>query len=179
MIHLQTSTGTGTATSTSAHSVATKNGRRKCAPISDACAAGLTSVQQPEVSDASTDPTTAMTGIAVGHTHAHARSLSSGSIPACVISNDTRTHRQKTSTTPLHGSTFLWAYYNCDSSTTRYNTLRGFSCASIRDRIRDSVVGVSCMLTDSSMHTAFTVYLYRPTLHRVCEYARNCVYKRN
>ena len=75
MIYLQTSTGTGTATSTSAHSVATKNGRRKCAPISDACAAGLTSVQQPEVSDASTDPTTAMTGIAVGHTHAHARSL--------------------------------------------------------------------------------------------------------
>ena len=56
-----------------------------------------------------------------------------------------------------------------DSATTRYNTLRGFSCARIRDRIRESVVGVSCMLIDSSMHTAFTLYLYRPTLHRVCE----------
>ena len=84
----------------------------------------------------------------------------------------------------------LWAYYNCDTSTirarfdydsatTRYNTLRGFLCARIRDRIRESVVGVSCMLTDSSMHTAITVYLYRPTLHRVCEYARNCLYKGN
>ena len=60
-----------------------------------------------------------------------------------------------------------------------YNTLRGFSCARIRDRIRESAVGVSCMLIDSSMHTAFTLYLSRPTLHRVCEYARNCVYKRN
>ena len=65
-----------------------------------------------------------------------------------------------------------------DSATTLYNTLRGFSCARIRDRIRESVVGVSCMLIDSSMHTAFTLYLYRPTLHRVCENARNCVYKR-
>ena len=84
------------------------------------------------------------------------------------------------------GSPPLWAYYNCDTSTirvrfehdsatTRYNTLRGFSCA----RIRESVVGVSCMLIDSSMHTAFTLYLYRPTLHRMCEYARNCLYKRN
>jgi len=69
-----------------------------------------------------------------------------------------------------------------DTATTRYNTLRGFSCARIRGRIRESVVGVSCMLIDSSMHTAFTLYLYRPTLHRlhrVCEYARNCLYKRN
>jgi len=44
---------------------------------------------------------------------------------------------------------------------------------------RESVVGVSCMLIDSSMHTIFTLYLYRPTLHRVREYARNCLYKRN
>ena len=61
--------------------------------------------------------------------------------------------------------------YEHDSSTIRlrfgYNTLQHatrFSCARIRDRIRESVVGVSCMLIDSSMHTAFTVYLYRPTL---------------
>ena len=43
----------------------------------------------------------------------------------------------------------LWAYYNCDTSTirvrfehdsatTRYNTLRGFSCARIRDRFEHS-----------------------------------------
>ena len=71
--------------------------------------------------------------------------------------------------------------FELDSATTRYNTLRGFPCARIRDRIRESVVGVSCMLIDSSMHTAFTLYLYMPTptLHRVCEYARNCLYKRN
>ena len=50
------------------------------------------------------------------------------------------------------------ARFEHDSATTRYNTLRGFSCASIRDRIRESVVGVSCMLIDSSMHTAFTLY---------------------
>jgi len=73
--------------------------------------------------------------------------------------------------------------YEHDSTTIRlrfgYNTLRGFSCARIRDRIRESVIGMSCMLIDSSMHTAFTVYLYRPTLHRACEYARNCLYKGN
>ena len=44
-----------------------------------------------------------------------------------------------------------------DSATTRYDTLRGFSCARIRDRIRESVVGVSCMLIDSSVHTAFAL----------------------
>ena len=56
--------------------------------------------------------------------------------------------------------------------------LRGFSCAHIRDRIRESVVGVSCMLIDSSMHTAFTLYLYRPTptLHRVCVNMPEIVY---
>ena len=60
-------------------------------------------------------------------------------------------------------------------ATTRYEVFR----ARIRDRIRESVLGVSCMLIDSSMLTAFTLYLYRPTLHRVCEYARNCLYKGN
>ena len=78
-----------------------------------------------------------------------------------------------------HDSSMIRLRFDYDSATTRYNTLRGFSCARIRDRIRESAVGVSCMLTDSSMHTAFTVYLYRPTLHRVCEYARNCLYKGN
>ena len=70
-----------------------------------------------------------------------------------------------------HDSSTIRLRFDYDSATTRYNTLR--------DRIRESVVGVSCMLIDSSMHTAFTVYLYRPTLHRVCEHARNCVYKGN
>ena len=71
------------------------------------------------------------------------------------------------------------ARFEYDSTTIRLQHATRFSCARIRDRIRESVVGVSCMLIDSSMHTAFTVYLYRPTLHRVCEYTRNCLYKGN
>ena len=63
-----------------------------------------------------------------------------------------------------------------DSATTRYNTLRGFSCARIRDRIRESVVGVSCMLIDSSMHTDFTLYLYRPIPYIVCVNMPESVY---
>ena len=76
--------------------------------------------------------------------------------------------------------------YERDSSTIRarfgYNTLRGFCALAYEidsSTPRESVVGVSCMLTDSSMHKIFTLCLYRPTLHRVCEYARNCLYKRN
>ena len=91
----------------------------------------------------------------------------------------------------------LWVYYNCDSSTirvrferdsntirarhatTRYEVFRALAYEIDSSTPRESVVGVSCMLIDSSMHTALTLYLYRPTLHRVCEYARNCLYKRN
>ena len=80
----------------------------------------------------------------------------------------------------------LWAYYNCDTSTirlqhatTRYEVFRALAYEIDSSTPRESVIGVSCMLIDSSMHTAFTLYLYRPTLHRVCEYARNCLYKRN
>jgi len=90
----------------------------------------------------------------------------------------------------------LRAYYNCDSSTirvrferdsstirarhatTRYEVFRALAYEIDSSTPRESVVGVSCMLIDSSMHT-FTLYLHRPTLHRVCEYARNCLYKRN
>jgi len=68
------------------------------------------------------------------------------------------------------------ARFEHDTSTTRYNTLRGFSCARIRDRIRESVVGVSCMLIDSSMHTDFTLYLNRPTLRIVCVNMPEIVY---
>ena len=89
------------------------------------------------------------------------------------------------------------AYYNCDSSTirvrfehdsstirarhatTRYEVFRALAHEIDSSTPRESVVGVSCMLIDSSLHTIFTLYLYRPTLHRVCEYARNCLYKRN
>jgi len=56
-----------------------------------------------------------------------------------------------------HDSSTIRLRFEHDSATTRYNTLRGFSCVRIRDRIRESVVGVSCMLIDSSMHTAFTL----------------------
>ena len=64
-------------------------------------------------------------------------------------------------------------------STTRYEVFRALAYEIDSSTPRESVVGVSCMLTDSSMHTIFTSYLYRPTIHRVCEYARNCLYKRN
>ena len=118
---------------------------------------------------------------------------STGPTSYITLSSNTRSQRTPTPSstlirlTPVMG--LLQLRYEHDSSTIRlrfgyntlhgYNTLRGFSCARIRDRIRESVVGVSCMLIDSSMHTAFTVYLYRPTLHRVCEHARNCLYKGN
>ena len=56
--------------------------------------------------------------------------------------------------------------YERDSSTIRarfgYNTLRGFCALAYEidsSTPRESVVGVSCMLTDSSMHTIFTLYL--------------------
>ena len=95
----------------------------------------------------------------------------------------------------IRGCVELWAYYNCDTSTirarfdydsttirlqhatTRYEVLRALAYEIDSSTPRESVVGVSCMLIDSSIHTIFTLYLYRPTLHRVCEYARNCLYK--
>ena len=75
-----------------------------------------------------------------------------------------------------YDSSTIRARFELDTSTTRYNTLRGFSCARIRDRIRESVVGVSCMLIDSSMHTAFTLNLCRPTLYIVCVNMPEIVY---
>jgi len=60
-------------------------------------------------------------------------------------------------------------------ATTRYEVFRALAYEIDSSTPRESVVGVSSMLIDSSMHK----YLYRPTLHRVCEYARNCLYKRN
>ena len=64
-------------------------------------------------------------------------------------------------------------------ATTRYEVFRALAYEIDSSTPRESVVGVSCMLIDSSMHTIFTFYLYRPTLHRACKYARNCLYKRN
>ena len=73
----------------------------------------------------------------------------------------------------------LRAYYNCDSSTirvrfqrdsstirarqatTRYEVFRALAHEIDSSTPRESVVGVSCMLIDSSMNTIFTLYLYR------------------
>ena len=63
-----------------------------------------------------------------------------------------------------------------EHDTLRYEVFRALAYEIDSSTPRESVVGVSCMLIDSSI---FTLYLYRPTLHRVCEYARNCLYKRN
>ena len=51
-----------------------------------------------------------------------------------------------------------------DSATTRYEVFRALAYEIDSSTLRESVVGVSCMLIDSSMHTLFTLYLYRPTL---------------
>ena len=89
----------------------------------------------------------------------------------------------------------LRAYYNCDSSTirvrferdssaiqarhatTRYEVFRALAYEIDSSTPRESVVGVSCMLIDSSMHTIFTLYFYRPTLHRVCVNMPEIVYR--
>ena len=78
-----------------------------------------------------------------------------------------------------HDSSTIRARFEHDTSTTRYEVFHALAYEIDSSTPRESVVGVSCMLIDSSMHTAFTLYLYRPTLHRVCEYAKNCLYKRN
>ena len=52
-------------------------------------------------------------------------------------------------------------------ATTRYEVFRALAYEIDSSTPRESVIGVSCLLIDSSMHTAFTLYLYRPTLHRV------------
>ena len=70
----------------------------------------------------------------------------------------------------------LWAYYNCDTSTirvrfeydsstvrlqhatTRYEVFRALAYEIDSSTPRESVVGVSCMLIDSSMQTIFTIY---------------------
>jgi len=68
----------------------------------------------------------------------------------------------------------LWAYYSCgtstirvrfehDSATTRYEVFRALAYEIDSSTPRQSVVGVSCMLIDSSMHTIFT--LYRPKVY--------------
>jgi len=74
----------------------------------------------------------------------------------------------------------LWAYYNCDTSTirvrfehdsatTRYEVFRALAYEIDSSTPRESVVGVSCMLIDSSMHTIFTLY-------RVCVNMPEIVY---
>ena len=61
-------------------------------------------------------------------------------------------------------------------ATTRYEVFRALAYEIDSSIPRESVVGVSCMLIDSSMHTAFALYLYRPTLHIVCVNMPEIVY---
>ena len=48
-------------------------------------------------------------------------------------------------------------------ATTSYKVFRALAYEIDSSAPRESVVGVSCMLIDSSMHTIFTLYLYRPS----------------
>ena len=99
--------------------------------------------------------------IIVYRTDMHERSRRSGNI------------RQRTSHTIRYDTirdAILWAYYNCDTSTirqqhatTRYEVFCALAYEIDSSTPRESVVGVSCMLIDSSMHTIFTLYLYRPS----------------
>ena len=60
-------------------------------------------------------------------------------------------------------------------ATTRYEVFRALAYEIDSSTPRQSVVGVSCMLIDSSMHTIFTFYLYRPT-YIVCVNMPEIVY---
>jgi len=67
-----------------------------------------------------------------------------------------------------HDSSTIRVRFEHDSATTRYNTLilylevfRALAYEIDSSTPRESVVGVSCMLIDSPMHTIFTLYLYR------------------
>jgi len=61
-------------------------------------------------------------------------------------------------------------------ATTRYDVFRALAYEIDSSTPRESVVGLSCMLIDSSMHTILTLYLYRPTLYRVCVNMPEIVY---
>jgi len=79
-------------------------------------------------------------------------------------------HDHSSPETESHG---LWAYYNCDTSTirvrfeydsstiqlqqstTRYEVFRALAYEIDSSTPRESVVGMSCMLIESSMHTIF------------------------
>ena len=60
-------------------------------------------------------------------------------------------------------------------ATTRYEVFRALAYEIDSSAPRESVVGVSCMLIDSSVHTIFTLYLYRPT-YIVCVNMPEIVY---
>ena len=75
-----------------------------------------------------------------------------------------------------HDSSTIRLRFEHDSATTRYEVFRALAYEIDSSTPRESVVGVSCMLIDSSMHQIFTLYLYRPTLHRVCVNMPEIVY---
>ena len=72
----------------------------------------------------------------------------------------------------------LRACYNCDSSAirARYEVFRALAYEIDSSTPRESVVGVSCMLIDSSMHTIFTLYLYIGLPYIVCVNTPEIVY---
>ena len=61
-------------------------------------------------------------------------------------------------------------------ATTRYEVFRALAYEIDSSTPRESVVGVSCMLIDSSMHTIFTLYTYIGLPYIVCVNMPEIVY---
>jgi len=86
-------------------------------------------------------------------------------------------HSRLTTSLLADSRLLLWAYYNCDSSwirlqhaATRYEVFRALAYDIDSSTPRESVVGVSCMLIDSSMHTTDLFRWWEIDVQRVEDY---------